>query len=78
MAGVVVSLAAGFFLAYVGLPATSPLSLLTGLLCGSILARSMVGGKGPRGWVTAFGAVLFAEFLLGLAMIGLIAVFGSR
>jgi hypothetical protein len=77
MVGAAVSLATALVLSFVGLPATSGLVLLIGLLCGTILAGSIVGAKSVRRWAAAFGLVLIAQTVLWNAIIGLMAESGA-
>jgi len=72
VAGVGVSVATALFLNVVGLPMTSPLSLLIGLICGSILVGYMVNAEGVRGWANAVGAELLAQAVVWFAIIELI------
>ena len=72
-----VSITASLVLDFVGLPATSPLSLLAGLVCGSLVAGYFLEARSVRRWAAAFGAVLLAELIIAFEIIGIFAWFGG-
>jgi hypothetical protein len=71
---VTVSLALGL----VGLPAMSPLSLVVGAVCGTVLAGFLLEAKTVRRWAAVFGVVLLAELMLAFEVVGVVTVFGAR
>src|SRR6185295_11593292 len=74
----VLSVTASLALGLVGPPATSPLSLLVGVICGTALAGYLLEAKTVRRWAAVFGVMFLAELMLAFEVVGIVTVFGAR